>query len=160
MSLASDDPRYVDPTMGWVQRVAPEEVNHFHGPRTFHNHFLKGIVTEDSTTAFHVNVKPDFTDKPPNYLVMTYHLPDFPALLQNYIDAIPGDHPRLHGRLLKGWSKFRLQLQSHLCPSDLLPSQQVQALPPSIEHPYGKCDTVLVHYTPPSPGISSKHSAR
>ena len=105
-SLASDDPRYVDPTMDWVQHIAPEEANRFHGPRTFRNHFLKGIITEDSTTAFHVTVKPDFADKPPNYMATTYNLPNFPALLWNYIDAIPGDHPRLHGRLLKGWTKF------------------------------------------------------
>ena len=105
-SLASDDPRYVDPTMDWVQRIAPEEANQFHGPRTFRNHFLKGIVTEDSTTAFHVTVKSDFADKPPNYMATTYNLPNFPALLWNYIDAIPGNHPHLHGRLLKGWTKF------------------------------------------------------
>ena len=157
-SLASNDLCYVDPTMDWVQRIAPEEANRFHGPRTFHNHFLKGIVTEDSTTTFHVTVKPDFADKPPNYMAMTYNLPNFPALLQNYIDAIPGDHPRLHGRLLKGWTKFRLQLQSHLHLSSLLPSQQVQAFPPLTEYPYGKCDVVLVHYTPPL-GIPSKHPA-
>ena len=105
-SLASNEPHYVDPMMDWVQRIAPEEANWFHGPRTYRNHFLKGIVTEDSTTAFHVTVKPDFADKPPNYVAMTYNLPNFPALLRNYIDAIPGDHSRLHGCLLKGWTKF------------------------------------------------------
>ena len=74
-----------------VQHISPEEANRFHSPRTFHNHFLKGIITEDSTTTFHVTVKPDFTDKPPNYVATTYNLPDFPALLWNYINAIPGD---------------------------------------------------------------------
>ena len=87
-SLASNDPCYVDPTIDWVRRVAPEEINRFHGPRSFRNHFLKGIVSEDSTTAFHVTVKPDFTDKSSNHLAMTYNLPDFPALLQNFISAI------------------------------------------------------------------------
>ena len=48
--------------------------------------------------------------------------------------------------------------QSHLHPSSLLPSQQVQAFPPSTEYLYGKCDAVLVHYTPPL-GIPSKHPA-
>ena len=121
MSLASDDPRYVDPTMDWVQHIAPEEANRFHGPRTFHNHFLKGIVTEDSTTAFHVTVKPDFADKPPNYMATTDNLPNFPALLWNYIDAIPGDHRHLHGRLLKGWTKFRLQFNAITPPSEQPP---------------------------------------
>jgi len=31
----SDDPRYVDPTLDWVQHVAPDEVTYFHGPRNF-----------------------------------------------------------------------------------------------------------------------------
>ena len=96
--------------MDWVGRIAPEEVNRFHGPRSFRNHFLKGIISKDSTTAFHVNVKSDFADKSSYHLAMTYSLPDFPTLLQNFINAIPGDHSCLHVRLLKGWTKFRLQL--------------------------------------------------
>ncbi|KAI6044225.1 hypothetical protein EDC04DRAFT_2535249, partial [Pisolithus marmoratus] len=74
----------------WLQHVALEEVSYFHGPRTFHNHFLKGIISDDSTTAFHITVKPDFADKSSNYFTMTYNLPNFPLLLQNYIDGIPG----------------------------------------------------------------------
>ncbi|KIN97324.1 hypothetical protein M404DRAFT_160808, partial [Pisolithus tinctorius Marx 270] len=139
-----------DPTLEWVQRVAPEEVNSFHGPRVFHNHFLKGILSKDSTTTFHVTVQTDFVDKTSNYLVDTYNLPDFPVLLWAYIDAFPGNHSHLHGRLLKGWRKFQLQLQSRLYPCNLLPSQQVQALPPSTEHPLGKCDAMLVHHRPSS----------
>ncbi|KAI5981111.1 hypothetical protein EDD15DRAFT_2560938 [Pisolithus albus] len=144
-----DDSCYVDPTVDWVQQVALEEASHFRGPRTFRNHFLKGVVSDDSTTAFHITVKPDFADKSSNYIATTYNLPDFPHLLQNYIDGIPGDHDRLGGRLLKGWMKFRLQLRSHHLPTNIIPSQQVQALPPSTEHPLGKCDAVLVHYMPP-----------
>ena len=151
------DPRYVDPALDWVQCVAPEEVNRFQGPRSFNNHFLKGIVSEDSNTAFHVTVKADFADKSSKYMADTYTLPDFPHRLQAYIDSIPCDHSRLPGRLLKGWLKFHLQLQSRLNPRKLMPSQQVQALPPSNEHPLGKCNTVLVHYTPPS-GINSEFS--
>ncbi|KIN99344.1 hypothetical protein M404DRAFT_30586 [Pisolithus tinctorius Marx 270] len=146
--VESNVPQYIDPTLEWVQHVAPEEVNSFHGPRVFRNHFLKGILSEDSTTAFHVTVQTDFADKTSNYLVDTYNLPDFPVLLCAYIDAFPGNHSRLHGHLLKGWRKFRLQLQSRLYPRNLLPSQQVQALPPSTEHPLGKCDAMLVYHRP------------
>ncbi|KAI6169808.1 hypothetical protein EDD17DRAFT_1502728 [Pisolithus thermaeus] len=53
-------------------------------------------------------------------------------------------------RLLRGWSKFRIQMHSRLRPLTILPSQQVQALPSSKEYPYGKCDTVLAHVTSPS----------
>ncbi|KAI5994385.1 hypothetical protein EDD15DRAFT_2260132, partial [Pisolithus albus] len=153
-----DDSCYVDPTVDWVQQVAPEEASHFCGPRTFHNHFLKGVISDDSTTAFHITVKPDFADKSSNYIAMTYNLPDFPHLLQNYIDGIPGDHDRLGGRLLKGWMKFRLQLRSHHLPTNIIPSQRVQALPPSTEHLLRKCDAVLVHYMPPC-GTPSEHFA-
>ena len=153
-SESNDNPHYVDPMLDWVQHVAPEEMNRFQGPRSFKNHFLKGILSEDSSTAFHVTIKSDFTDKPPNYMADTYALPNFPSALWTYIDAIPGDHPRLHGRLLKGWFKFRLQLQSRLNPCKLMPSQQVQGLPPSEKHPFGKCDAVLVHCTLPSGSTS------
>jgi len=90
--------------MDWVGHIAPEEVNHFHGPRSFRNHFLKGIISKDSTTVFHVTMKSDFADKSSNHLATTYNLPDFPTLLQDFINAIPGSH--LHGHLLKGWTKF------------------------------------------------------
>lgn len=141
--------------LDWVQHVAPEEVNRFQGTRSFNNHFLKGIISEDSNTAFHVTVKADFADKSSKYMADTYTLPDFPHRLQAYINTIPSDCSHLPGRLLKGWFKFHLQLQSCLNPHKLMPSQQVQALPPSDEHPLGKCDAVLVHYTPPS-GIDSE----
>ena len=104
--------------------------------------------------AFHITVKADFADKSPNYVADTYALPDFPGVLGAYIDTIPGDHSRLRGRLLKGWFKFRLQLQSRLNPHKLMPSQQVQGLPPSEKHPFGKCDAVLVHCTLPSGSTS------
>ena len=39
-----------------------------------------------------------------------------------------------------------------------MPSQQVQALPPSEEYPSGKCDAVLVHYTTPSGDVSESYS--
>ena len=76
---SEDDPRYVDPTLDWVQRVAPEDAHHIQGPRSFKNHFLKGIILEDATTVFHVTVKPDFADKSANYIADTYTLPDFAA---------------------------------------------------------------------------------
>ena len=61
----------------------------------------------------------------------------------------PWVHPRRSLHLLKGWFKFRLQLQSRLNPCKLMPSQQVQALLPSDKHPFRKCNAVLVHYTLP-----------
>ncbi|KAI6004502.1 hypothetical protein F5J12DRAFT_906129 [Pisolithus orientalis] len=133
--VESNAPQYIDLTLEWVQCVSPEEVNSLHGPR--------GILSKDSTTTFHVTIQTDFVDKTSNYLIDTHNLPDFPVLLWAYIDAFPGNHSCLHGCLLKGWRKFWLQLQSHLYPCNLLPSQQVQVLPPSTEHPLRKCDAML-----------------
>ena len=67
---------------------------------------LKGIVSEDSTTTFYitmVTMESDFADKKSsNCLAMTYNLFDFLTHLQNFINAIPGDHSCLHGCLLTG----------------------------------------------------------
>ena len=146
---ASDDPRYIDPTLDWVQHVAPDEVTYFHGPRSFHNHFLAGMLSDNSKSALHVIIKADFTDKSSCYVAEMYCLFDFPDLLRAYIDNQPGDDLYLHGCLLKGWNKFQLQLQLCLHPLNIIPSQQVQALSPSEEFPFGKCDAILVDYTPP-----------
>ncbi|KAI6152665.1 hypothetical protein BKA82DRAFT_3973610 [Pisolithus tinctorius] len=115
--------------------VVPEENCSFTGSATPHNHFLQGFVSDDATTAFHVTRRPDFADKPASYLSTTYCLPDFPLLLLSHINNIAG------------WLKFRIQMQLRLRPLTILPSQQVQALPPSNEHPHGKCDTVLARIT-------------
>ena len=152
---ASDDPRYIDPTLDWVQCVAPDEVTYLHGPRSFHNHFLAGMLSDNFKSALHVTIKADFANKSSHYVAEMYRLFDFPDLLHTYIDNRPGDDSYLHGRLLKGWNKFRLQLQLHLHPLNIIPSQQVQALSPSEEFPFGKCDAILVDYTPPT-GSPSK----
>ena len=152
---SDDDPHYIDPMLDWVQHVAREDAHYIQGLRSFKNHFLKGIISEDTSTAFHVTIKPDFADKSTNYIAEAYALPDFAERLQAYIATVPFDDMLLSGRLLKGWSKFRLQLQLHLNLRKLMPSQQVQALLPLEEYPFGKCDAVLVHYTTPS-GINSE----
>ncbi|KAI6117222.1 hypothetical protein EDD16DRAFT_1693028 [Pisolithus croceorrhizus] len=130
--------------------VVPEEDYSFTGSATFRNHFLQGFVSDDATTAFHVTRKPDFADKSISYVSTTYGLPDLPSLLLSYIDGVAGQNSSFRSRLLRGWSKFRIQMHSQLRPLTILPSQQVQALPSSKEYPYGKCDTVLARVTSPS----------
>ncbi|KAI6118625.1 hypothetical protein EV401DRAFT_2057563 [Pisolithus croceorrhizus] len=129
--------------------VVPEEDYSFTRSATFHNHFLQGFISDDAMTAFHVTQKPDFTDKSISYVSMTYGLPDLPSLLLSYINGVAGQNSSFHSWLLRGWSKFRIQMHSWLRPLMILPSQQVQALPSSKEYPYGKCDTVLAHVTSP-----------
>ncbi|KAL4065415.1 hypothetical protein J3A83DRAFT_4266869 [Scleroderma citrinum] len=74
-------PKYIDPTLDWIQCVSLADMNCFHGPRTLSN-----------------------------YVATTYHLPDFTTLLQVYIATIRGDSSHFNGHLLKGWLKFRIQL--------------------------------------------------
>ncbi|KAI6009323.1 hypothetical protein PISMIDRAFT_120267 [Pisolithus microcarpus 441] len=138
-----------DDTMPHMLLVVSEEYSFTRSP-THHNHFLQGFISDDATTAFHVTKKPNFADKPLYYVSMTYGLPDLPSLLLSYIDAIAGQNSSFCSQLLRGWSKFQIQMHSQLQPLTILPSQQVQALPPPKEYPYGKCNTVLACVTSPS----------
>ncbi|KAG1800872.1 uncharacterized protein HD556DRAFT_1430227 [Suillus plorans] len=128
----------MDPMLGWIMRVAPEELSHLQGPRPVRNHFLKGLLSEDSRIAFHITVSSDHTNKTPP-------LPDFPLKLRSFIESVnPMLATRFQNRLLNVWNKFRIQLHSMLCPRLVMPSQQVQAYPPSTNYPRGNCDAVLL----------------
>ena len=145
----------IDPSFGWILRVAPEEVSRFNGPRPVRNHFLKGLLSEDSRAAFHVTVSSDLADKTSKYLAQLYHLPNFPNQLRSLIENIDGPGSHLQTRLLKAWNKVRLQLHSTLRPRLVMPSQQIQAYPPSNEFPYGNCDVVLLRSRNDSEGETS-----
>ncbi|KAG2335850.1 hypothetical protein BDR05DRAFT_1006394 [Suillus weaverae] len=58
----------MDPMLGWIMHVAPEELSRLHGPRPVRNHFLKGLLSEDSRIAFHITVSSDHTHKTPPFL--------------------------------------------------------------------------------------------
>ncbi|KAG0699636.1 hypothetical protein DFH29DRAFT_983411 [Suillus ampliporus] len=134
----------MDPAFSWVMCVAPDDVSHFQGPRPIHNHFLKGLLLEDSRAAFHVTVSSDLADKTSDFLAHLYQLADFSHELCSCIDNIGGPGSRFQTRLLKTWNKFHLQLHSELRPRLVMPSQQVQAYPPSTNYPHGNCDTMLL----------------
>ncbi|KAG2124547.1 hypothetical protein BD769DRAFT_1628761 [Suillus cothurnatus] len=135
----------MDPMLGWIMRVAPEELSRLQGPRPVRNHFLKGLLSEDSRVAFHITVSSDHTNKTPPFLARLYQLPDFPLKLRSFIESVnPTLATRFHNRLLNVWNKFRIQLHSTLRPRLVMPSQQVQAYPPSTNYPRGNCDTVLL----------------
>ncbi|KAG1720321.1 hypothetical protein EDD22DRAFT_854669, partial [Suillus occidentalis] len=122
----------------WVVRVSPQDISRFHGPRPVRNHFLKGLLSEDSTVAT------DLADKPANFLAQLYRLPNFPNQLRSFIEFVNGSESHFQNRLLKVWYKFCLQLHSDLRPCLVMPSQQVQAYPPSEAYPLGNCDVVLL----------------
>ena len=78
-------------------------------------------------------------DKSSNHLVTMYALPDFATNLQAYITMTCDNASRFQACSLKGWLKFRIQQQSQLQSCNVMASQQIH------EHPFGKCDVVLVH---------------
>ncbi|KAG2335684.1 hypothetical protein BDR05DRAFT_978916 [Suillus weaverae] len=134
----------IDPAFGWIMRVAPENVSRFQGPRPVRNHFLKGLLSKDSSVTFHVTVASDLANKSPNFLVQLYHLPNFPNQLHSFIQHVNGSKSHFQTCLLKVWNKFCLQLHSDLHPRLVMPSQQVQAHPPSEAYPFGNCDIMLL----------------
>ncbi|KAG2115294.1 uncharacterized protein F5147DRAFT_743744 [Suillus discolor] len=134
----------INPVCDWIMRVSPKEVSRFHSPHPVRNHFLKRLLSEDSRVTFHVTVSSDLADKSPNSLVRLYHLPNFPNLLHAFIERVNGSGSHFQTCLLKVWNKFHLQLHSDLRPHLVMPSQQVQAYPPSGAYPLGNCDMVLL----------------
>ncbi|KAG1724676.1 hypothetical protein EDB19DRAFT_1897871 [Suillus lakei] len=136
----------MDPTLGWMMHVTPEEVSHFQGPRPVHNHFLKGLLSDDSKVAPHVTVSSVLTDKAPLFVAQLYKLPDFSEKLRLFVVANVNDSTTSHfqSRPLKVWNKFHLQLHSMLCLHLVMPSQQVQAYPPSTNYPFSNCNTMLL----------------
>ncbi|KAG1808279.1 uncharacterized protein BJ212DRAFT_1449128 [Suillus subaureus] len=134
----------MDPAFAWIACVTPESLSCFKGPRPVRNHFLKGLLSDDSVAAFHITVSSDLTDKTAIFLTQHYMLPDFSQQLRSLIKRVDGVSSRFQNRLLKVWYKFRLQLHSSLRPLLVMPSQQVQAYPPSDTHHLGNCDIVLL----------------
>ncbi|KAG2146426.1 uncharacterized protein EDB93DRAFT_1240884 [Suillus bovinus] len=137
-----------DPTLAWIARVLPGEQNRFHGPRPVRNHFLKGILSVEANAAFHVTISPDRKSLPITDLQSIYSLPNFGAVLMEYINDSSQNTPTTAWTCardsVRTWNKFRLQLHSTFQSRVVMPSQIVQAFPPSETFPMGNCDAVLV----------------
>ncbi|KAG1862924.1 hypothetical protein C8R48DRAFT_603235 [Suillus tomentosus] len=144
----------MDLTFSWIVRVVPQEMQCFQAIRPVRNHFLKGLLSDEANAAFHVTIAHDLADRSATALAQLYHLPNFPHILSQYLDGVSGRNSPFHSRLLKVWFKFRLQLHSRLRPCNIMPSQQVQAIPPSNNYPYGYCDVVLLQPTATAPCIA------
>jgi hypothetical protein len=81
---------------------------------------------------------------------LTYRLPDPSSVLSLHLlhlgfQAFPKN-------LLNVWNAFQLQLLSRFHRFKVMPSQQLQALAPSMEFPFGKYDMVLLY--------SSRHNGK
>ncbi|KAG1827707.1 hypothetical protein EV424DRAFT_1471504 [Suillus variegatus] len=142
----------VNPALSWVSRVLPDESHSVHGPRPVRNHFLKGILSGDALTAFHLTSTPDFKSLSPTDIHTIYSLIDFDHALSQFIKHFSlstGKHTRWDHKYghFHTWKNFRLQLHSVFWPRLIMPSSVIQAYPPDSRFPLGNCDNVLVDVT-------------
>ncbi|KAH7904286.1 hypothetical protein BJ138DRAFT_1239251, partial [Hygrophoropsis aurantiaca] len=150
-AIAAEDEEVecTDPTLAWIARAIPEQQQRFTGPRPVRNHFLKGILSDDAKAAFHVTVAPDEKGVSIATIESIYNIPDIGRELNQYIlRCAEGTHDdslwsHEHGRF-NTWHKFRLQLHSSFRAHVIMPSQVIQAVPPSDSRAGGICDAVIV----------------
>lgn len=135
-----------DPALSWISRINPEAQKRLHGPQPVHNHFLKGIVSDDARVAFNVTLNPSRKRLAASDLQSLYHIPDFLPVFYDFI-TMSGHadlNAQLNQLLFNVWYKFRIQLHSAFNERSIMPSQVVQADPPSEAFPSGHCDAVLI----------------
>jgi hypothetical protein len=138
-----------DPALTWISRIDPAAQIHLQTPRPVRNHFLKGIVSGDARIAFNVTIKADRRRLSTSDVQSLYAIPDFPQVLHLYVTrgGIQVAQPNTLERWLvfDAWYKFRIQLYSTFHASRVMPSQVVQAEPPSNNYLGGNCDAVLIN---------------
>ncbi|KAG1830962.1 hypothetical protein DFJ58DRAFT_719600 [Suillus subalutaceus] len=140
----------VNPALSWVSHVLPDEAHSVHGPRPVRNHFLKGVLSGDALTAFHLTSMPDFKALTATSIQTKYSLVDFTHALSQFINRLSlstGEHTHWDHRYghFRTWNKFRLQLHSALQSRVIMPSRVIQVYPPSDAFPLGNCDTILIN---------------
>ncbi|KAH7917526.1 hypothetical protein BV22DRAFT_1026171, partial [Leucogyrophana mollusca] len=141
-----------DPLCAWLSRILPDQ-KRYHGPRPVQNHFIKGILSDSADTAFHLTKAPDVPNLHVSNVAQTFGVADFYLVLADYAKRLPRSTQPWGSQLdydlgfdfVRIWYKFRLQLHSSFKGNVVMPSQVVQALPPSQEMPFGKGDVVLLH---------------
>ncbi|KAI6159156.1 hypothetical protein EDD17DRAFT_1779017 [Pisolithus thermaeus] len=138
-----------DPTSAWISRIAPSEHRCFNSPRSIRNLFAKGFLSSGTPAALSVMSTPDHKKLNVCDVANIYALPDFATRLVEYISRCTGSMtPHL---VLESfdevvvWHKFRMQQYSTFGPSVIMPSQVVQALPPSPDFLLGNCDAILLN---------------
>ncbi|KIK75647.1 hypothetical protein PAXRUDRAFT_172149 [Paxillus rubicundulus Ve08.2h10] len=132
-----------------VRRVLSkmEAETRFTAPCPICNHFLKGIISNNSHTALHVTMKPNLSSMTIDTIQQQYHLLDFTNTFYNYLcqHTNKADLNKAFQMPLKTWLKFHMQLLSVHNGRTVMPSQVVQAYPPCEKIPCGNCDTVLLN---------------
>ncbi|KAG1900153.1 uncharacterized protein F5891DRAFT_1128621 [Suillus fuscotomentosus] len=118
----------INPALSSISRVLPDETHSVHGPRPVRNHFLKGILSGDALTAFHLTLTPDFNALTPITIEAKY------SLFINQLSLSTGEHTcwdHGYGHFCT-WNEFQLH-------------RVIQAYPPSDAFPLRNCNTVLIN---------------
>lgn len=127
------------------------------------------------STAFHLNRDPAFPKMTVNDVAIKFNVPDLaPALFHFYrrleqdqkaLYTIGGRRPAITNsslpfHQLEVWSSVRMQLKDYHCPDVVLPSVKLNALPPSADWPFGRCDPAIANTDPgtewPKSGIAGE----
>ncbi|KAG2040760.1 hypothetical protein BDR03DRAFT_932634 [Suillus americanus] len=130
-----------DPAFAWVSNANQAAQLHLQALHPIHNHFLKGILSDNARIAFNVTVKADCSHLNVSQLQSLYNISDFYHALHLYATR--------NGCILPGqlsfntWMKFCIQLHSTFHACRIMLSQQIHAEPPSSNFPRGNCDVVL-----------------
>ena len=137
----------MDPTLEFIQQVAPDKEYMFRGPRPYRNYFQnpKSFISSLGDVALHITVRPDHSTLSVLDMQVLYKLLDLPSHIAHYIGTLENTLQWWNaGGNISTWNKFRIQLHSSFCSRFVDKSQIVQAYLPSDEHPLGYCDAVLI----------------
>lgn len=145
------------PEAVWLSHALPK------GDRSIPGHLIKASLFDKSRShvsdkyhiAFLLNIKPHHTNTPTQVAADRFHLDDLHPALGDYFALKQNYHDRRGHRKstnltplpfshIHVWNSFRMQQSSAQDARVLLPPRTVQALPPSDDMPYGRCNTVLV----------------
>ena len=135
-----------DPIATWISWVVPDEEMRFEALHPMRNHFTSGILSNDQAAALHVTVAPDSKHLSLKDLLWLTYLPDIEQTIVSYVTSQTSEVATCMSYFtsINIWHKFRVQLYSNFRSSVIMPSQVVQAHPPSDLFPYGNCDVVLL----------------
>ena len=146
------------PEATWLSQALPPGAISITGAASKPSLFskLRSHLSDDQTTAFLVNATPHYTHISVNKAAQVFNLLDFRAALGDFFHLRQSFSVRNGKRKsssecqlpfsnIRVWNNFRIQQHSTQDPQILLPSQTIQALPPSDKMPFGRCNTVLVN---------------
>ncbi|EGO05412.1 hypothetical protein SERLA73DRAFT_69027 [Serpula lacrymans var. lacrymans S7.3] len=150
--LADHEVVDTDPHFAWISSILPQETR-FTGSRLVRNHFIKGILSDDASTAFHITVAPNIKSMSLQDASNLYGLPDLASTFLQYLSHYPGFSGSLPFQNVRVWFKFRIQLHLVFDNKIIMPSQLVQAYPRNQQFPWGNCDTVLLGGTGQEPCV-------